>query len=76
MVVELTDADLVILGESLILYKLSLIQTRDAYSNIKDTTFKDNEKLILKSEIDIANEALSVLDSLLNKLKIREDDFH
>lgn len=76
MVVELTEQELFIIGESVNLYLLTLIQTREAYNNVKNDTNKEKEKIQLQSEINIASEVIEGTYNLLKKLNLEDHDIH
>lgn len=76
MVAELTDQELFIIAESVNLYLMSLNQTREAYTNVKNETNKEKEKIELQSEINIATEMIEVGANLLKKLNLEDHDIH
>lgn len=76
MVVELTEQELFIIGESVNLYLMTLNQTREAYINVKNDTNKEKEKIELQSEINIATEMIEAGDRLLVKLNLEDHDIH
>lgn len=76
MVAELTDQELFIIAESVNLYLMSLNQTREAYTNVKNETNKEKEKIELQSEINIATEMIEAGANLLKKLNLEDHDIH